>query len=92
MDWTVNDGLYSRFLKWRLKWENILKCEHAMLVEKRKCTKVIVWIGDFGIDQYVSWILTNKELALDVIWEKFEEFCKPQPNEVRARFDLLTLL
>ena len=42
-----------------------------------------------GIDQSVSWNLTNEKLALDVIWEKFEEFCKPQSNEVRARFDLL---
>ena len=25
-----------------------------------------------------------------MIWNKFEEFCKPQTNEVRARFDLLT--
>ena len=38
----------------------------------------------------MSWNLTNEELALDVIWEKFEEFCNPQSNEVRARFDLLT--
>ena len=27
--------------------------------------------GDFGIDQYVSWNLTNEEFTLDVIWEKF---------------------
>ena len=27
---------------------------------------------------------------LDTIWEKSEEFCKPQSNEVRARFDMLT--
>ena len=27
---------------------------------------------------------------LDTIWEQFEEFCKPLPNDVRARFDLLT--
>ena len=27
---------------------------------------------------------------LDNIWEKFEDFCKPQLNEVRVRFDLLT--
>ena len=26
MDWTINDGLYHRFLKWRLKCENILEC------------------------------------------------------------------
>ena len=26
MDWTVNDSLYHRFLKWIIKCENILDC------------------------------------------------------------------
>ena len=39
MDWTVNDGLYNRFLKWKLKCENILECELAILPEARKCKK-----------------------------------------------------
>ena len=90
MDWTVNDGLYHRFLKWHLKFENILECELAMLPEKRLHKKVIAWSGNFGIDQYVSWNLFTDELTHDTIWERFEEFCKPQSNEVRARFDLLT--
>ena len=30
MDWTVNDSLYHRFLKWKLKCENILDYELAM--------------------------------------------------------------
>ena len=90
MDWTVNDGLYNRFLKWKLKCENILECELAMLPETRKCKKVIVCSGDFGLDQYISWNLSNQELCLDTIWQKYEEFCKPQANELRARFDLLT--
>ena len=84
MDWTVNDGLYYRFLKWHLKCENILECELAMLPERRQCKMVIAWNGDFGMDQYVSWSLSNEELTHDTIWEKFEEFCKPQSNEVRA--------
>ena len=90
MDWTVNDGLYHRFLKWHLKCENILECELAMLCERRKWKKVVDWSGDFGMGQYVSWSMSTEELMLDTIWEKFEEFCKPQSNEVRARFDLLT--
>ena len=90
MDWTVNDGLYNRFLKWKLKCENILECELAMLPETRKCKKVIAWSGDFGLDQYISWNLSNEDLSLEVIWKKYEEFCKPQANELRARFDLLT--
>ena len=90
MDWTVNDGLYHRFLKWNLKCENIPECELSMLPQRRQCKKVIAWSGDFCMDQYVSWSLSNEELMLDTIWEKFEEFCKPQSNEVRVRFDLLT--
>ena len=90
MDWTVNDGLYHMFLKWRLKCKNIIECELAMFTERRKCKKVFAWSGDFGIDQYVSCSLTNEELTLDVTWEKFKEFCEPQSHEFRARFDLCT--
>ena len=42
------------------------------------------------MDQYVSWCLPAEDLSLDVIWAKYEDFCKPQTNEVRAKFDLLT--
>ena len=49
MDWTVNDSLYQRFLKWTLKCENILDCELVMLPKSKKCKKVIVLSGDFGM-------------------------------------------
>ena len=42
------------------------------------------------MDLYISWSIPKEELTLDAIWAKFEEFLKPQTNEVRARFDLLT--
>ena len=29
MDWTVNNGLCHKFLKWKLKCENISDCELA---------------------------------------------------------------
>ena len=50
---------------------------------------MLAWGGDIGLDQYVSWNIPSEELTLEVIWKRFEEFCKPQANEVRARFDLL---
>ena len=89
-DWTVNDSLSHRFLKWKLKCENILDCELAMLPKSKKCKKVIAWSGDFGMEQYVSWCLPTEDLSLDTIWARYEDFCKPKSNEVRARFDLLT--
>ena len=90
MDWTVNDSLYHRFQKWKIKCKNILDCELAMLSEARKCKKVVAWSGDFGIDQYVSWCFPPEDLCLEVTGNKFEEFCKPQTSEVRVRFDLIT--
>ena len=87
MDWDVNDTLYHRFLKWKLKCKNILECELAILQETRKYKKVIAWSGDFGLDQYISWNLSNEELCLDAIWQKFEEFCKPQTNKLRTRLN-----
>ena len=84
MDWMVNDVLYHRFLKWKLKCENILECELAALPKCQKCKKVIAWSGDFGMDQYVSWGLSKEEMNLDTIWERLEDFCKLQSNEVCA--------
>ena len=90
MDWKVNDGLYHRFLKWHLKCENILECKLAALPECQQYKKVIAWLGDFGMDHYVSWGLPTDQLTLDTIWGRFEEFCKTQSNDVHAKFDLFT--
>ena len=90
MDWTVNDGLYYRFLKWHLKCKNILECKLVALLEHQQYKKVIAWSGDFEMDQYVSWNLSSDELTLETVWGKYEHYCKPQSNEVWARFDLLT--
>ena len=63
MNGSVDDGLYNRFIKWKIRCENILDCELAMLSEARKCKKVIVWSRDFGLEQYISWNLSNEELC-----------------------------
>ena len=34
--------------------------------------------------------MPTNQLTLEIIRGKFEDFCKPQSNEVHARFDLLT--
>ena len=90
MEWTVDDALHSRFIRWRTKCENILDCELAILQESAKCKKVIQWSGDVGLDMYISWNLPTEEVTLQTIWTRFEDFCKPQSNAVHARFNLLT--
>ena len=31
MDWTIDGALYSRFIRWKIKCENILDCKLAIL-------------------------------------------------------------
>ena len=60
-----------------------------MLAERRKCKKIIVWSGDFRIDQYVSWNLTNDELTLDVLRENLKN--SVNANLMRSKQDLTCL-
>ena len=55
-----------------------------------KVQEVVALSWDFGMDWCVSWIMPKEDPNLDTIWGHFEEFCKPQVNEVRSHFDLLT--
>ena len=89
MGWTVDDALHSRFLRWKIKCENILDWELAILQESAKCKKVVQWSGDAGLDIYIPWALPTEEVILQTILSRFEDFCKPQSNAVHARFDLL---
>ena len=53
MDWTVNDTLYHRFLKWKLKHDNILDCELSMLPKSKNARRsecgveILEWINMF---------------------------------------------
>ena len=46
MNWTVDDGLYHRFLKWQLKRKTILDCKLANLPTKPEMPKdhSMVWL------------------------------------------------
>ena len=54
MDWTVDDALHSRFIRWRIKCKNILDCQLAILQVNAKCKQVIQWSGGAGLDMYIS--------------------------------------
>ena len=73
-----------------MKCKNIRECELATLSESRQCKKLISWSDVDGMDLVVSWRLTDSGITSETLWTKFEELCKQQANEVRARFDLLT--
>lgn len=49
--------------------------------EKEKCTVFLYVIGSSGRDIYNAMILANEEKdKIDVLFQKFEEYCKPKRN------------
>ena len=91
MVWTVNGSLCHRFLKWKIKCKNMLNCELAMLSETRKCKKsydLVRWLWNWPGGNPGA--CPQKNYAWRWFGINFEEFCKPQTNEVRARFDFLS--
>ena len=49
MDWSMGDGLYSRFQDWKLECELILDGELTEIVEPQKVNTLIRWAGSLGL-------------------------------------------
>ena len=92
MDWSMDDGLYSRFQDWKLECELILDGELAEVAEARKVNMLIRWAGPHGIKHLKVWQKDKTTLTLKFIWKEFEAYCKPHSNELRARYELFKQL
>ena len=55
IDWAVNDSLYNGLIKWKIKCENILEYELAMLFESRKCKQVVASCRSLVFSGTVHW-------------------------------------
>ena len=78
MDWTVNDGLCHRFLKWRLKCKTILECKLAALPEHQKCKKVVPWLGNLGSTSMCPGAYPRKTSAWTQFGNTLKNFASPK--------------
>ena len=85
MDWTVVDTMYARFPTLKLKCEHVLEAEISSLQDARFLLDGQV---NQGSEVYQAWCLEPSEVSKVILWEKWEDFYKPQGNELRARYDL----
>ena len=92
MDWTMDDGLYSHFQTWKISCNLIMDSELCELLEVRKINTLLCWSRDFGIKKLKSWQKEPSQLMLNFIWGEYESYCKPQSNELRAKYNVLKKL
>ena len=60
--------------------------------DEQKCKYLRLWTGDYALDLYNTWNLTEEEQkSLAEHWKRLEEPVKPQSNYILTRFYLRSL-
>ena len=89
MDWTADEGLYSRYKMWKQRCELLFSGPMNETDEPVKCKYLLYWAGERGLELFNSWGLSDdQEKVLKNYWDNFEAFIKPQSNELMAAWEL----
>ena len=89
MDWTPGPDLLTRFKRFRQKCELLLDGPLKARDGTQKCKYVLLWSGDYGIDLFNTWSLTeDQQKDLKEYWKRFEDHVKPQANHILNRYYL----
>ena len=93
IDWTSSGpDLKVRFKRFRQKNEMLFDGPLKQRTEKQKCKYLLLWTGDYALDLFNTWTLSEEEKnKLAEYWNLFEEHVKPQSNHILNRFYLRSL-
>ena len=88
MTWTDNEALYQHFKTWKHRCELILEAQLAHITETQKVKSVLQWSGENGLEIFNTSDLDIEAVTLTKVFNRWEDFCKPQANDLKTRFDL----
>ncbi len=92
IDWTPGPDLAQRLKRFRQKCELLFDGPLKERSTKQRCRYVLLWAGDYGLDLYNTWNLSEEDRdKLDEYWKRFEEHVKPQSSHLLNRFYLRNL-
>ena len=93
MDFSTTDGanVSEKWQKWKQTMELYLKLAMSKKSEKEKCDTFLYIIGQAGRDIYNTMTFTEDESnKLDILFSKFEKYCKPKQNVTVERYQFNT--
>lgn len=89
MEWSTNEGLYSRFKLWKQQCELLFTGPLVKIDEAILCKYLLYWSGERGIELFNSWDLSDGDAkVLKSYWEGFENAVKPHSNELMSAWEL----
>ena len=92
MDWTTGPDLITRFKRFRQKCELLFEGPLKSRAPEQKCSYLLLWAGDYGLDLFNTWNLTtDQKKNISEYWKRFEEHVQPQANKILNRYYLRNL-
>ena len=92
MDWSVGEGLYNRFKLWKQQCELLFSGPLVKLEEPIQCKYLLYVSGKRGLELFNSWDLSEDEQKiLRNCFDRFENFVKPNSNELIAAWELYNI-
>ena len=93
MDWSSPGDLHKRFKLFKQKCLLIFDGPLKEEDEDKKTRLLLLWSGDKGLEIYntATWEDEDDQLKLNPVFGKFEQYTKPQSNQILARYQLRCL-
>ena len=93
LDLTSFGDLHKRFKIFKQKCQLIFDGPMDGKDEDKKARMLLLWSGDKGLEIYntSTWNDEDDKLKVDKILEKFEQYTKPQSNQILSRYQLRCL-
>ena len=93
LDWNSPGDLHKRFKFFKQKCQLIFDGPMEKQKEEHKARMLLLWAGDKGLEIYntSTWDEEEDNLIVDKIFEKFEQYTKPQSNQILSRYQIRCL-
>ena len=96
LDWTNDNGLMECFRKWKKQVEILFKGPLSNANYPVKCTNIIYWSGEIGMELVDKWEIEGKihdsnRNNINRYFELFEEHITPKSNALIAIVELKRL-
>ena len=77
----------EKWRQWKQTMQLFIELTMTKSLEKEKCSTFLYVIGQAGRDKYNTMTLTDEETGkIDVLFTKFEAYCKPKQNLTIERY------
>ncbi|GFR65423.1 hypothetical protein ElyMa_001947100 [Elysia marginata] len=81
-----NGNIAANWRRWSQNMQLLLSGPLMDKTEEQKFSYFLIYIGQAGRDIYNTWDIAEGDKKLDILFQRFQTYCRPKNNVTMARF------